>query len=314
MSENEELKVIVVTRDMIKKPAAVPDFETPVPERNDRPYKKPLFLFGAAAAVLILWRSVEALRAAMATSFWSGAVALCVFGLICAAVALIAAKEKAAASSYEKGALCRETESATEARALLSDLRFGMPAEVSDAFIEWTRRAPTYTSARDVKDAYSSLVLEPFLDKKAAKIICSDSLQAAAFVATSPFALTDMLLVLASNLRMTARIAACYGVKPGLSVRLRIWKTVFRNMLASGGAELLTDAASSCGIGLLGKLSARTGQGLLTGLYAVRLGIKTAELCRPVVFNDKNKLSIKGLFPFVSKAFSEKKLIGDTEC
>lgn len=308
MTEDDGLNVITVTKDMILTPDDGETFFEDAPdEKPERRFLRPSVLFGAAVAVWAVRQACLFLKDALSGPFLSGVSGLTVFGLASAAAVWAVRREIAAVRAFGRGKVCRETESQTEARAILANRRCGAGAEIRSAVREWNRRAASFAAARDVRDSYSALVLEPFADKKAAKAICSNALQAAALVATSPFALTDMLFVFASNLRMTAQIAECYGAEMSLAVRFEIFRTVFRNMLASGGAEMLTDAASSCGIGFLGKFSARTGQGLLTGFYAVRLGIKTAELCRPVAFNDKNRLTAAGLFPMILTAFKESK-------
>ena len=310
MTEKRNLKKIVVTEKMIQNDKT-PDlnFEPIETPADPQWYQSPKTLLAISFSLLIAVQGYAALKNAFASSTFSGLIYVAVIVCAILAAALTVKREIAACAVFEKRKLCRETDVKTDACALLSGQKNNRIAEIRDAFVQWKLRADSYTSTKDVKSAYSELILEPFIDKKAAKIISANSLQTAAFVATSPFVFTDMLFVFASNLRMTNQIAQCYGMELGLTVRYQIYKTVFRNMMLSGGAELLSDMASPLGIGLIGKFSAKIGQGMLGGLYAARLGIKVAELCRPVSFTDKNKLSTSVVFKSIYEMFKERRLI-----
>ena len=312
MAGERKLKKIVVTKNMIRTEKMTDLNFDPIETETVSPwYKKPKLLLAVSFTLLVVVQGYLMLKNAFESSLFLGTVYFAVIGCAVLALAWTIMREAAACTVFRLRKTCRETDVKTEVCDLLAKQKYNRNADVVEAFGQWKQRAASFTSAKDVKSAYSDLILEPFIDKKAVKIISASSLQTAAFVATSPFVFTDMLFVFASNLRMTSRIAECYGMELGLSVRWQIYKTVSRNMMMSGGAELLTDMASPLGVGLIGKFSARIGQGMLGGLYAARLGVKVAELCRPVEFTDKNRPSTSVVFKSIYEMFKDRKLIGE---
>ena len=63
-------------------------------------------------------------------------------------------------------------------------------------------------------------------------------------------------------------------------------------MAYARASELVADLGTEMlGAELMGKLSARLGQGLGAGMLTARLGAQTMELCRPIPFEDKPKLT-----------------------
>jgi len=91
---------------------------------------------------------------------------------------------------------------------------------------------------------------------------------------------------------MINKIAGLYGLKLGYWSRIKLIKQVFVNMAYAGASELVADFGSDMlGAELLGKLSARFAQGLGAGMLTARLGAKTMELCRPIPFENKPKLT-----------------------
>ena len=314
MAEERKLKKIVVTKDMIRTEKTTDLNFDPIETESVLPwYKSPKILLTVSFTLLVVAQGYLALKNAFDSSMFLGTVYFAVIGCAVLAVARTLIREAAACAVFRSRKTCRETDVKTEVCELLAKQKCNRGADVAEAFGQWKQRADSFTAAKDVKSAYSELILEPFTDKKAVKIISANSLQTAAFVATSPFVFTDMLFVFAANLRMTSQIAECYGMELGLSVRWRIYKTVFRNMMTAGGAELLTDMASPLGVGLIGKFSAKIGQGMLSGLYAARLGVKVAELCRPVEFTDKNRPSTSIVFKSIYEMFKDRKLIEEEQ-
>ena len=147
-----------------------------------------------------------------------------------------------------------------------------------------------YPSAELVQ-LYSRVVLSK-VDEKALNEVAKFSTEAVVLIALSPVALIDMFIMLSRNLRMINKIAGLYGLKLGYWSRIKLIKQVFVNMAYAGASELIADFGSEMlGAELLGKLSARFGQGLGAGLLTARLGAKTMELCRPIPFKEKPKLT-----------------------
>jgi len=138
---------------------------------------------------------------------------------------------------------------------------------------------------------YSREVLTK-VDEKALNEVAKFSTEAVVLVALSPVAIIDMLIMLSRNLRMINKISGLYGLKLGYWSRIKLIKQVFVNMAYAGVSELVADFGSDMlGAELLGKLSARFAQGLGAGMLTARLGAKTMELCRPIPFKEKPKLT-----------------------
>jgi len=146
-------------------------------------------------------------------------------------------------------------------------------------------------NSTELVQLYSRVVLNK-VDEKALNEVAKFSTEAVVLVALSPVALIDMLIMLSRNLRMINKIAGLYGLKLGYWSRIKLIKQVFVNMAYAGASELVADFGSDMlGAELLGKLSARFAQGLGAGMLTARLGAKTMELCRPIPFENKPKLT-----------------------
>lgn len=146
-------------------------------------------------------------------------------------------------------------------------------------------------SSSELVQLYSRVVLTN-VDDKALNEVAKFSTEAVVLVALSPIALLDMLIMLSRNLRMINKISGLYGLKLGYWSRVKLIKQVFVNMAYAGASELVADFGSDMlGAELLGKLSTRFAQGLGAGMLTARLGAKTMELCRPIPFEEKPKLT-----------------------
>jgi putative membrane protein len=113
-------------------------------------------------------------------------------------------------------------------------------------------------------------------------------------VAVSPLAAADMLLVAWRNISLINRISKEYGVELGYWSRIKLLRMTLINMATAGGTELAIDAGMDLlSMDLTAKLSTRAAQGVGVGLLTARLGIKAAELMRPIQFNDDTALRLR---------------------
>ncbi|WP_019025765.1 YcjF family protein [Colwellia piezophila] len=171
--------------------------------------------------------------------------------------------------------------------SLPCDLVFDCPKEQQ----VWHDALASDHSSRELVQLYSRVVLTK-VDEKALNEVAKFSTEAVVLIALSPVALIDMLIMLSRNLRMINKIAGLYGLKLGYWSRIKLIKQVFINLAYAGASELVADLGSDMlGAELMGKLSARFAQGLGAGMLTARLGAKTMELCRPIPFEKKPKLS-----------------------
>lgn len=188
---------------------------------------------------------------------------------------------------------------------LPSDLSFSKDDEQAKV---WQDALNGSHSNQELLQLYSRLVLSK-VDEKAMAEIAKFSTEAVVLVALSPVALIDMLLILWRNLRMINKVAGLYGLKLGYWSRIKLIRQVFVNMVYAGASELIADfGADMIGADLLGKLSGRLAQGLGAGMLTARLGVKTMQLCRPIPFENKPKLSHvrKEMLTTIKKLISRK--------
>jgi len=196
---------------------------------------------------------------------------------------LLIAQEKQTETSNKRGKDFCESIS----KALPCDLTFDNTKEQQ----VWQDAVSGDYSSTELIQLYSREVLTK-VDEKALNEVAKFSTEAVVLVALSPVALVDMLIMLSRNLRMINKISGLYGLKLGYWSRIKLIKQVFVNMAYAGVSELVADFGSDMlGAELLGKLSARFAQGLGAGLLTARLGAKTMELCRPIPFKEKPKLT-----------------------
>lgn len=162
---------------------------------------------------------------------------------------------------------------------------------VSEQEQAWQAALSGEYSSTELLQLYSRLVLTK-VDEKAMREVAKFSTESVVLIALSPVALIDMLIMLWRNLRMINKVAGLYGLKLGYWSRVKLIRQVFVNMVYAGASELITDFGTDMiGADLLGKLSGRLAQGLGAGMLTARLGVKTMQLCRPIPFDDKPKLS-----------------------
>lgn len=127
-------------------------------------------------------------------------------------------------------------------------------------------------------------LLEP-LDRQAQALIAEAARQVSAVTAISPRALVDVAFVLFASARLTRRIAALYGARPGFFGFLRLARAVSEHLLITGGiAASETVLQQVLGQGLVAKLSAKLGEGVLNGLLTARVGLAAIAVCRPLPF------------------------------
>ncbi|GEA50140.1 UPF0283 membrane protein [Vibrio inusitatus NBRC 102082] len=158
---------------------------------------------------------------------------------------------------------------------------------------KWAQHKSANHSDRDMLDLYQGYVLSP-VDQKINKAIAKYSSEAAVMVAVSPLAAADMLLVAWRNISLINRIAKEYGVELGYWSRIQLLRLTLINMAAAGGTELAMDAGMDLlSMDLTAKLSTRAAQGVGVGLLTARLGIKAAQLMRPIAFSDENRLRLR---------------------
>ncbi|EGP20526.1 YcjF family protein [Halomonas sp. TD01] len=162
-------------------------------------------------------------------------------------------------------------------------------------WLAFQRACQSHHSGEEIQTLLRYHLLAP-RDREAQRLITRMSGKPAIMVAISPLTLVDMALVAWRSLAMVDRLCRLYGLELGYASRLRLFRNVLHNMAFAGASELATDASMDMlSLDLAGRLSARAGQGLATGLLSARLGLRAQRLCRPVAFTPEEQPKLADL-------------------
>lgn len=120
-------------------------------------------------------------------------------------------------------------------------------------------------------------------DGEAHRIIARRSRRVTMLTAVTPAAAFDILFVAAQNLRMLREIATLYGGRPSTLSTLRLARMVIGHLAVTGGLALSDSVIQHVvGKGLIGRLSARFGEGAVNGILTARIGLAALDVCRPI--------------------------------
>jgi putative membrane protein len=131
------------------------------------------------------------------------------------------------------------------------------------------------------------------LDESALGLIARAARRVTLLTAVTPAAALDILFVAALNLRMLRELATLYGGRPGTLGTLKLARMVVSHLAVTGGLALSDSLVQHLiGRGLLGRLSARFGEGAVNGILTARIGLAAIDLCRPLPFLSRAKPSL----------------------
>ena len=120
-------------------------------------------------------------------------------------------------------------------------------------------------------------------DAEAHRIIAHAARRITLLTTVAPTAALDILFVAAQNLRMMRELATLYGGRPSTLSTLRLARMVLSHLALTGGIALSDNLIQHVvGRGLLGKLSARFGEGTVNGILTARVGLAARDVCRPI--------------------------------
>lgn len=155
-------------------------------------------------------------------------------------------------------------------------------ADTAWAMQEFNSHASDIMDPRDRVHLASRLLLEP-LDGEAHRIIARRARRVTLLTTVAPAAALDILFVAAQNFAMLREIAALYGGRPSTLSTLKLSRMVVTHLAVAGGLAL-TDSLIQhiVGKGLLGRLSARFGEGAVNGILTSRIGLAAIDVCRPI--------------------------------
>jgi putative membrane protein len=131
------------------------------------------------------------------------------------------------------------------------------------------------------------------LDENVLALIGRASRRVTLLTAITPAAALDILFVAALNLRMLREIATLYGGRPGTLGTIKLARMVVSHLAVTGGLALSDNLVQHLiGRGVLGRLSARFGEGAVNGILTARIGLAAIDLCRPLPFAVRRRPSL----------------------
>jgi putative membrane protein len=134
------------------------------------------------------------------------------------------------------------------------------------------------------------------LDEEAHRIIARAARRITLLTALTPAAALDIVFVAAQNLRMLRELATLYGGRPSGLATIRLARMVIGHLAVTGGLALSDNLLQhAVGKGILGRLSARFGEGAVNGILTSRIGLAARDVCRPLPQEPQAKETLAGL-------------------
>lgn len=282
----------------------VPQTTVPHPPRRTRWLA---VLVSALFALFSMWASlaiVQLVESFFARNIWLGWTA---FGLAAlagfAALAIITREivglmrlsriehlqEKAA-----RAINLNERNAGRETCEALASLYAGRP-ELALGLKQFASHADDIIDPRDRIHLAERLLIEP-LDEEAHKIVARRARRVTLLTTVTPIAALDIVFVAAQNLSMLREIATLYGGKPSTLSTLKLARMVATHLAVTGGLALSDNLIQHVvGKGLLGRLSARFGEGAVNGILTSRIGLAACNVCRPVPSEASARETLGGL-------------------
>ncbi len=280
-------------RDIVTVPAT----SAPAPKR----WRLMTFLLTALTALFMMWLGLTVTQ--LVENFFARSPTL---GWIAASLAIIAGVAAIGIVSREVWGLFRlrkiELLQDHAARAInlkdrqaaavaLNDLTslYRSEPDASQALAQLDQYQSTIMNADDRLKLADRLLLEP-RDARARKLIASRARRVTLLTTVTPAAALDILFVATQNLMMLREIATLYGGRPSTLSTLRIARMVATHLAVTGGLALSDSLIQHIvGKGLLGRLSARFGEGAVNGILTTRIGLAACKLCRPIPRSEEDQ-------------------------
>lgn len=178
----------------------------------------------------------------------------------------------------------RDAATIGQAKPFCTSLAKQLGWQQSAGYQRWLDSCELHHTDPEVLTLFSQYVLHP-LDQRAQDVIVASSTKTALLVATSPFMLLDMLIVLWRNLRLIDQVTATYGVRLGYWGRIALIRQVCQHVVFAGLSELAIELGHDwLSSEMTAKLSLRAAQGVGSGLLSARLGLQVMRSCRPVAW------------------------------
>ncbi|MCB9958021.1 MAG: DUF697 domain-containing protein [Rhodospirillaceae bacterium] len=221
-----------------------------------------VYLAAVACAVVLIGRQVAAIRRLEA------------IGLI-----------RAEADTIVSGALAG-TSSTPHAGALFGELDrlYAGRADTAWSHARYAEAAADAIDAGDRLAVFEETVLAP-LDARATDAITRAARRTAVFTAISPFVVLDVAVTLWRAVILLRAIAEIYGARASGLAAMGLLRRVLGQVALAGGLEATHEVTTELlGGGITARVSTRIGQGVVNGLFMIRLGLGAMDACRACTF------------------------------
>ena len=296
-------KIEFETHETLGELVAVPQ----VPRRTSRGFRWGFLLVSALAALLSLWAGltittlIENFFARSATLGW---LASGVAGLVGLAAIAIIIREIWGLSRLRRiehiqelsarAINVDEAAAATETVASLEGI-YGSRPDTAWGMTKFRDHKNDIMDPRDRIRLLDRLVIGP-LDEESHRIIAHRARRVTLLTTVTPAAALDLVFVAAQNLRMLRELAELYGGRPSTLSTLKLARMVVSHLAVTGGLALSDNLIQHVvGKGLLGRLSARFGEGAVNGILTSRIGLAARDVCRPVPQSESTKETLGSL-------------------
>jgi putative membrane protein len=277
------------------------------PMRGRKRFRWLALLPSALTALIAMWAGLattQLIESFFARSEWLGWTALgfaCIAGFAALAIILREITGLLRLNSIEvlQDAAARainldDNQAATQASAELLSLYSGR-SELRLELSQLKSHAADILDPEDRIKLAERLLLEP-LDAEARKLVASRARRVALLTTVTPAAALDILFVAAQNFSMLRDIASIYGGKPATLATLRLARMVIAHLAVTGGLALSDNLLQHLlGKGLLGRISARFGEGAVNGILTARIGMAAISVCRPIPAGSSSTQSLASL-------------------
>ncbi len=175
----------------------------------------------------------------------------------------------------------KDRQAATAALSGLEEL-YGTDASASSALAQLHTHRSDIMNPEDRLRLADRLLLEP-RDAQARTLVARRARRVTLLTTVTPAAAFDILFVAVQNLMMLRELASLYGGRPSTLSTLKLARMVATHLAVTGGLALSDNLIQHViGKGLLGRLSARFGEGAVNGILTTRIGLAACNVCRPV--------------------------------
>ena len=272
-----------------------------------------IWCLGLTVALAIVADFAITVTAAISAPSLSGVLTAVLYAVVLALVAVLVGREFASLARLARLDQLRRSAMALRTARTDSDglqeallAHFARRRETAWAVQEARSKIAEIPDAADRLAVMERTVLTE-LDEKALNLIAVQARGAAVFTAISPYAAIDMAVIAWRLAAVSGGIMRIYGGRPGMAGTMRLMRKSLLAIAATGAIEQGGDmVASALGGDASAKLSRGLGQGLVSGLFVVRIGLAAMALCRPIPFADDATPSASSVMRRTLRPLAEK--------